>query len=131
MTRRPSWIPPRRAIPKATIVAVLKRSKGVCEVEGCDKPAKEFNHKKGVAFGGGDGPDDIEHICVEHHKPHTKDVTQRALKADKQAGRCGQYARRKKAKAAGKHRSIKSPGFQTNKNGRLKRKLDGTVERRT
>lgn len=102
LSRRPDWIPERRAIPIATKRAVLARSRGICEASGCSNVGKEFNHKVGVAFAGGDAPDDVELLCVEHHKPHTEDIVKRAAKADRMGGRAGQYARRMKAKASGK-----------------------------
>ena len=129
MTRRPDWIPARRAIPKATIRAVLARSGGMCEAEGCDRVGKEFNHKVGVAFGGADGPDDVELLCPDHHAPHTADVCKRAAKADRQGARSGQQARR----AKGKTKQIQSPGFDKTLTRTIpsKNKPSRTVRRET
>lgn len=115
MTRRPDWIPARTAIPVAVQRAVFARSGGMCEREGCGKVGKELNHKRAVAFGGKNTPDNIELVCREHHAPETAEQTKRAVKADKQGGRLGQQKRR----AEGKTQHIPNRSFDA----RFTRKL--------
>ena len=52
MTRRPDHIPKRKAFPKGVKLAVLYRSQGICEADGCTKAGKDFDHIKAVAVGG-------------------------------------------------------------------------------
>ena len=121
----------RRAIPKAIKSAVLIRSGGICEADGCEAVGKEFDHVRAVALLGTNDADNIQLLCREHHsqKTHGEDRP-RINKAQKQAGEKGQRARRNKAKAAGTHRPIQSRGFQTNRDSRWKAKIGGGVERR-
>ena len=123
MSRRPDWIPPRKAIPAATIRAVLERSDGVCEAEGCKKPGKEYDHITPQALGGDNSAENIQLLCRKCHVAKTKTDAATVTKADRQGGRLGPFARRKKAQAAGKHKAIKSAAFQTNKDAPFKRTL--------
>lgn len=65
-------------------------------------------------------------LCETCHRAKTAEWSGIAAKAERQAGRTGQQARRR----AGKTKSIASPGFRTNRDGAYRQKLDGSVERR-
>lgn len=121
----------RRAIPKAIKAAVLLRSAGMCEADGCDNPGRDLEHRIPVALGGENTTENLWLACRECHRAKTsnEDIP-RIAKAKRQAGEKGQRARRNKAKAAGKHRPIQSRGFQTNKDAPFKKKFNGEVERR-
>ena len=112
-SRRPDWIPDRKPFPKAVQVEVLKRSGGVCEMEGCNRVGKEFDHyPTPVAFGGPSTLENCRLLCRKCNQETGVETGQDAAKADRQAGRSGQYARRQKAKAEGRYRGIQSPGFR-------------------
>jgi 5-methylcytosine-specific restriction endonuclease McrA len=130
-SRRPEWIPKRRAIPKPAQREVFARSRMICEDEtGCTRPGKHIDHIKPVSMGGTNAPDNLRLLCVEHHAPKSADETRAAVKSDKQGGRLGQYSKRQRAKASGKHRPIQNGGFQSNRDSRFKKKLDGSVVER-
>ncbi len=126
MTRRPDHIPARKAIPKATKLAVFARSGGKCEAEGCDRAGREIDHIKAVALGGGNEPENLRLLCRAHHVEKSAADVDVIAEADRKGGRSGQYARRNKAKAAGTHKPIPSRGFDKT----LRKRMDGTVERR-
>jgi hypothetical protein len=99
----------------------------MCEMPGCNAVGKEFDHyPKPVAKGGLSTLENGRLLCKPHNASTGIQTAKEITKADKQAGRIGQYARRARAKAAGKYRQIQSPGFDT----RYRKKLDGTVTRR-
>ena len=127
MTRRPDHIAQRTPFPKAVRVAVLHRSGGFCEHPDCDKVGTDFDHIKAVALGGESTLENCQLLCREHNA--AKGVTEGriAAKADRQAGRSGQRARRERAKAKGTYRGIQSQGFNT----KYKKRFDGTVVERT
>lgn len=106
MSRRPVHIPKRRAFPKAVKVAVLNRSGGMCEAEGCNQVGKEFDHDLPVALGGPSTEDNCKLLCGGHHREKTDSDVARIAKADRQGGRSGQYAKRARAKAEGRYRPI-------------------------
>lgn len=109
MSRRPDHIPKRKAFPKSVQAAILKRSGGMCEMPGCCSVGKEFDHyPKPVANGGPSTLANGRLLCRPHNASTGIQTAKDATKADKQAGRIGQYARRANAKAKGKHRSIPS-----------------------
>jgi hypothetical protein len=127
MSRRPDHIPKRKAFPKSVQAAILQRSGGMCEMPGCKAVGKEFDHyPKPVAKGGLSTLENGRLLCKPHNASTGIQTAKDVAKADRQGGRSGQYARRAKAKAAGKHRQIQSPGFDT----RYRKKLDGTTVRR-
>ena len=95
MTRRPAYIPPRKAIRAVVKREVCKRSGGICEREGCTRKATEFDHIVPDALGGGSEACDLDHLCDECHGEKTADDVKRIAKADRQGGRSGQYKRRK------------------------------------
>lgn len=112
MSRRPDHIPTRKPFSKAIKAEVLKRSGGMCEAEGCNRPGKDFDHVKAVAFGGKSTEDNCQLLCRECNAEKGIQEGRDAAKADRQGGRSGQYARRQRAKANGTHRPIRSAGFQ-------------------
>lgn len=125
MTRRPDWIPARKAFPKNVQVAILKRSGGMCERDGCVRVGKEFDHyPKPQALG---GPSTLENgrlLCRECNQETGVETAQAIAKADRQAGRSGQYARRQKAKAEGRYHGIKSRGFDKSRKRKLPTRSD-------
>ena len=100
-----------------------ERANHTCELAGCEEPANEVDHIKACWQGGENTLENAQALCRKHHARKTaKDCAVRA-KCDRAAGRKGQYARRKKAKAEGRYKPIGGGGF----NKKLKRKFDGTV----
>ena len=96
MGRRPSHIPKRKPFPKAVKLAVLKRSGGSCEAEGCGNPGRDFDHIDAVAFGGESTLENCQLLCRQCNADKAIDEARRAARADKKGGRSGQYARRKR-----------------------------------
>jgi len=96
MSRRPDHTPKRKAFPKSVRMAVLERSGGSCEAYGCDKPGREFDHIKPVYMGGQSTLENCQLLCAECHAERTAQQSADCAKADRQGGRSGQYARRKK-----------------------------------
>lgn len=130
MTRRPDWIPPRTAIPAAAQREVFARSGGMCEAEGCAKVGKEIDHVKAVALGGTNDPDNLRLLCRAHHAEKSKSDVAEIARADRKGGRSGQYSVRKRAKAAGKHRPIKSAPMPGTKASGWRKPMNGPAERR-
>ena len=122
MTRRPDHIPARKAIPRSALIAVMRRSGGICETDGCTRAGKEIDHVLAVALGGSNDPENLRLLCREHHAEKTAQDVARIAKADRQGARSGQQKRR----AEGKVKQIKSPGFDK----RYRKKMNGTVVRR-
>ena len=96
MTRRPDHIEKRKPFPKAVRLAVLYRSQGVCEADGCSAVGKDFDHIKAVAVGGKSTLENCRLLCRECNAADGVLVAKAAAKADRQGGRSGQYARRKR-----------------------------------
>lgn len=115
MSRKPEWIEDRKAFPVSVRKAVAERSGGICEIEGCDAEASDYDHFLPVAFGGESTLENCRHLCREHNAAKGRVEAKMAIRADKMGGRIGQQARRK----AGKTAKIAGRGFDT----RLKRKL--------
>lgn len=126
MSRRPDWIPKRKAFPKSVRVAVLKRSGGMCELDGCSAPGKEFDHyPKPVAFGGESVLENCRLLCREHNAELGVETASQAAEADRKGGRAGQYARKQRRKEKGQSSKLRGQGFRKD----LRRKMNGTVER--
>ncbi len=126
MSRRPDWIPKRKAFPKAVRVAVLKRSGGMCELEGCNSVGAEFDHyPKPVAFGGESVLENCRLLCRAHNAELGVETAGQAALADRKGGRAGQYAKQKRRKAKGQGSKLRSQGFRKD----IRRKMNGTVER--
>lgn len=98
MTRRPSHLPSRREFPAKVKRAVKERSGGTCEWAwgACDQPATAIDHIVPDALGGEPTLSNAMHLCPEHHDAKTAQEVRMIAKADRQAGRSGQYARRMK-----------------------------------
>ena len=126
MSRRPDHIPKRKPFPKAVKAADLKRSAGMCEAPDCNRPGKDFDHRKAVAIGGKSTEDNCQLLCRECNAAKGIQEARDAAKADRAGGRSGQHARRSRAKAAGKHKPIAGAGFSKT----LRRKMNGTTVRR-
>jgi hypothetical protein len=94
---------------------------------GCKAVGKEFDHyPKPVAKGGLSTLENGRLLCKPCNARTGIQTAKEVTKADKQAGRIGQHARRSRAKAAGKHKQIQSAGFSKT----LRRKMNGTTVRR-
>lgn len=126
-SRRPDWIPDRKPFPAAVLLAVQERSGGTCETENCNRPGVEYDHILPVALGGESTLHNCRLLCSVHHAIKTVADVKAIAKADRAGGRSGQYARRQRAKAEGRHNGIKSRGFDRT----YRKKMDGTVEKRT
>jgi len=99
----------RKAIPVAVKRAVLARSGGMCEADGCKNVGKEFEHRVPVALNGKNTEENLWLSCRECHRQKTSEEDiPRIAKAKRQARLTGQQARR----AAGKTKSIPSPANQ-------------------
>ena len=120
MSRRPAHIEKRKPFPKAVRLAVLYRSQGMCEADGCDAVGKDFDHKKAVAVGGQSTLENCRLLCRDCNAADGVVVAKAAAKSDRQGGRSGQYARRKKNGS-----KLQSRGFQ--KSATHKRQVGGNV----
>lgn len=126
MSRRPDWIEKRRAFPKDVRFEVLRRSKGMCELDGCTAVGKEFDHyPKPVAFGGESVLENCRFLCREHNAELGAETATQAAQADRKGGRSGQYARQQRRKDKGFGSTIKSQGF----NKQYRKKMNGKVEK--
>jgi 5-methylcytosine-specific restriction endonuclease McrA len=101
----------RRAIPKAIKSAVLIRSGGICEADGCDNHGAEFEHRIPVALGGENTEANIWWACKSCHRDKTsgEDIP-RIAKAKRQARETGRQ-REDKKRRAWPSRPIQSRGF--------------------
>jgi hypothetical protein len=98
MTRRREFTPKTKA-------AVRKRSGGICEADGCDRPAAEIDHKVECWEGGDNSLENAKDLCVECHLEKTNHS--KSLKA------WGNHF--KVVKGRPKSGKIKSRGFQRGK----------------
>ena len=94
-----------------------ERANYTCEKAGCEASAIEVDHIKPCWRGGKANLANAQVLCAAHHKEKTAEEAKDRAKADRQSGRKGQYARRKK-----KGPQMKSRGFQ---NSKYKRTVDG------
>lgn len=95
--RRPKWMKKRREFTAAIKKAVRERSNYTCEYPKCETyPAIEVDHIIPAALGGESTIENAMLLCTACHARKTKLENKMVLKADKQGGRIGQYARRKK-----------------------------------
>ena len=107
-SRRPDHIPKRKSFPKAVKAAVLNRSAGMCEAPDCTNVGRDFDHIKPVAIGGKSDLQNCQFLCRKCNAEKGIQEGRDATKADKKGGRIGQYAKRQRAKAEGRHRPIPS-----------------------
>ena len=128
MTRRPDHIPTRKAFPPKVRQAIFDRSGGECEACGVEIAPDNWHadHRVPVAFGGESTLANGQALCQPCNAAKGKLEAKMALRADKMGGRIGQQARRAKGKTA----KIPGRGFQTNKDGPYKSKINGKTERR-
>lgn len=96
MTRRPAHIPKRKAFSASVKRAVQERSGGICEKLGCDEPAVEIDHGLPVALGGPSTLGNAFHLCRACHQKKSALDVKMIAKSDRQGGRSGQQARRKR-----------------------------------
>ena len=125
MSRRPEHIPRRKAFPKPVKAAVLQRSGGMCEMPGCDRVGRDFDHIRPVATGGDNSLDNCQLLCRPCNASKGVQEAQDAAKSDRQGGRSGQYARRQRAKEEGRYKPIAGRGFAGSK------KFNGEVSWKT
>lgn len=121
MSRRPDWLAPRKALPKAVQLEIFDRSRGICEASDCDNAGKEIDHIIPQACGGSNEPENLQLLCRHHHQKKTADDLQRIAKADRQGRRSGRQ------KEGRRKQKIQSRGF----NKSWRKRMDGTVERRS
>lgn len=122
MSRRPDYIPRRKAFTRPVKTAVLQRSGGMCEAPGCERVGRDFDHRKPVAIGGDNSYDNCQLLCRPCNAAKGIQEAQDAAKSDRQGGRSGQYARRQRAKEEGRHKPIAGKGFAGSRlfNGEIK-----------
>lgn len=111
----------RSEFSRTTKLKAFERAQGRCETCNCKLGAqdrKEFDHVLPCALGGTNTVENCEVLCVACHKAKTKGDKGRIAKADRQRAT---------------HQGFKAPkrgGFQTNKSGKWKKKMNGEVVRR-
>lgn len=129
--RRPAWMKKRKDFTAAVKKAVRERNLYMCEYPGCSTyPATEVDHVIPEALGGASTIDNAMLLCTACHRRKTALDVKLIAKADRQGGRSGQYARRKKRKGKGRSGSIPSRPMAGTKASGFKKKLDGSVQRR-
>jgi hypothetical protein len=109
----------RQEFSKATKAAAFERANGMCEC-GCQMPLvgrPEYDHNQEDFIGGNNS---LENCRCVNKKCHDRKSKKNRPAIDK--------TRRIIEKAAGLRTSGRS--FQTNRNGKYKMKMNGTVERR-
>lgn len=126
MSRRPSWIPSRKAIPDRVKTEAWEQADGRCQqcgipCDGAEGADYHHDHVTPVALGGSNDIENIQILCFACHAQKTADDIERIAKADRQGQRSGQGARRKKRGTG----QIKSAGFKA------WRKFNGDVVRKT
>lgn len=91
MTRRPDWIPPRKAIPKRLKAEAWEEADGRCQACGITLHSGDFayDHIKPVALGGKNELSNIQVLCDPCHLIKTNDDCDQINKADRQARRSG------------------------------------------
>lgn len=126
MTRRPDWIPPRKAIAKRLKAEAWEQADGRCQACGITLHGGDFayDHVLPVALGGKNELSNIQVLCDPCHLVKSSEDVARIAKADRQARRSGRQ------KAGRAKPQIQSRGFQTNRNSPWKAKIGGGVERR-
>jgi len=126
MQRRPDWIEPRKAFPKAVRVAVLRRCNSMCELPGCGAVGAEFDHyPTPVAFGGKSVLENCRFLCRAHNAMFGIETAGQAAQADRKGGRTGQWARQQRRKESGRSSKLQGQGFSR----KYRKKMNGTVER--
>jgi ssDNA-binding Zn-finger/Zn-ribbon topoisomerase 1 len=131
----------RRKLTRAQKIEIVDAQDGICP--DCGNPLSvgniHFDHRRERRMAPDEETareleqlDNFAAICADPcHKAKTKAFDRIHAKAKRQGGESGQYAKREKAKAEGKHRAIRSRGFQTNRDGRFKAKIGGGISVRT
>ena len=122
----------RKAIPLKTKLAVALRMLGL-KADGIQwdhDPALElrpYDEAAGDTIPPANDPAYIQILTIEEHKEKTARDAKLIAKVHRLEGRTGQAARREKRGGG----SIRSRGFQTNRDGAFKQRMDGSIERRT
>ena len=96
MSRRPEWIPPRKEFSDKIKAQARKRAGHTCQYPGCDRPAHEVDHIIAEGLGGASSLKNAQILCGAHHKQKSALDAKMIAKSDRQGGRSGQYARRKR-----------------------------------
>lgn len=124
MTRRPHWIAARKAIPEKVKAEAWEQADGRCQQCGITLHGDDmhYDHVLPVALGGTNDVENIQLLCFSCHAEKTAQDVARIAKADRQAARSGQKARRKKRGTG----QIRSAGFSKTH----RKKMDGTVVKR-
>lgn len=108
MTRRPDWIPPRKAIPKRFKAEAWEQADGRCQACGITLHGGDhaYDHVLPVALGGKNEPSNIQVLCDPCHIVKTNEDVARIAKADRQARRSGPQ------KPGKQKQKIQSRGFR-------------------
>lgn len=120
MSRRPDHLGKRKDFSAHTKKLARERAGYVCEYPGCDASAHEVDHIVPQGLGGKSSLCNAQVLCGTHHKQKTAQDVKVMAKADRQGGRSGQFARRKKNGS-----QIQSRGFDKT----FKKKMSGRVVR--
>jgi 5-methylcytosine-specific restriction endonuclease McrA len=119
-TREPVEVEKRRKLTKREKAEVCLRQRGRCAL--CEEKLSveiDFDHVIPLALGGKQTLDNFEALCRDCHKDKTRLDRWQIAKAERQAGRKGQSARREKNGPR-----LQSRGFDT----RFRKKMNGEVE---
>jgi hypothetical protein len=132
----------RRNFTPKTKALIRERSGGVCEVHRipdemrrvryrllpmtCKRAAEEVDHVQCDWAEGDPTPDNGADLCKPCHAIKTRIDKKESAKAARRRGETGQQARRSRAKAAGKHKSIAGKGFDRT----WTKRMDGTTIKR-
>lgn len=125
MTRRPDWIPARKAIPERVKAEAWEEADGRCQqcgilCDGAEGADFHYDHITPIALGGTNDIENIQILCFSDHAQKTADDIERIAKADRQGRRSGRQ------KPGKRKQKIQSRGF----NKSWRKRMDGTVERR-
>ena len=110
MSRRPDHLGPRKEFSALVKRQARERADYTCQYPGCDQSAVEVDHILPQGLGGKSSLCNAQLLCGTHHKQKTAQDVKVMAKADRQAGRSGQYARRKRNGS-----KIQSRGFEQGK----------------
>lgn len=96
MSRRPDHLGKRKDFSALVKKQARERANYTCQYPGCENSAFEVDHIIPEGLGGKSTLANAQILCAEHHAMKTAQDVKDMAKADRQGGRSGQHARRKK-----------------------------------